>query len=378
MQNANDGQGGIIQPSQELGQDPFAVFNEPIPLASEDDGTIPLKSDEEPNFFSNPVPSSDQQTQTQNPAEPNADDQQKQENDVFKFKDDLVDEFETTKETPFNADDAIKKLQEQGYDVKKLQAPNQSQEQEIEYQRLESERNNALMFLNKSDDEVILEKVRDDIAREYQSFGKQHLIGTQEYEDEVQEKVYRISENPTQKELYAKNVKDSISRYVDQVESKIQAIDEKKETEFKRQVAEGRKMIQNSLQHFMANKFLGMDVSQQEAEEVYEYITSRKFTEETNNNPQLVVEFALFNKNREKIMNALGGATYGEGVKAAVDAINKTAATPTKSPLQMAMTGSSNTQGASVNRRQFWNLPTEDTGQSSDSNKSIVAGRGSF
>lgn len=386
LNDANDGQGGLIQPSQESGQDPFAVFNEPIPLATEDDGIIGISNDNEEDLFS-PAPTGTQTQQTTEPApaaaaaeNPNPTENENE----FNFNDELVNEFGSKEKNAFDADTAIKELQKQGYNVQKFQPTDENQAEAAEYQRLENEYNNASLFMNKSDEDVILDKVRDDLTREYEAWGKQHLIGTQEFNEEVEDKIYKISENPTQKELYANNVRNSVQRYIDQVSEKISVFNEKREQKLKSEIAQGRKNIQEAIRGYMTDKFLGFDVTPEEAQSVYTEITSGEFTKQVNSNPKLVAEFALFIRNKEKLSQAFGGATYGEGVKAAVDAINKGSVSATKTSLQQAMTGSSNAQGTAVSRRQAWSLSNiEESGQSPQqapvaTQPRVVAGRGSY
>ena len=251
LNDANDGQGGLIQPSQESGQDPFAVFNEPIPLTSEDNGIIGIKSDDEEDIFSPAVTGTQTQQTTESAATAtaaSAENPNSTENEnEFNFNDELVNEFGSKEKTAFDADSAIKELQKQGYNVQKLQPTDENQAESAEYQRLENEYNNASLFMNKSDDDVIADKVRDDLTREYEAWGKQHLIGTQEFNEEVEDKIYKISENPTQKELYANNVRNSVQRYIDQVAEKISVFNEKREQKLKSEIAQGRKNIQEAI-----------------------------------------------------------------------------------------------------------------------------------
>lgn len=373
---ADNGQGQ--EPSQGQSDNPIDVFNEQIPLMSEDDGLIVPSSFREENIFDDPAPPAE------NPAPANPIDQStnstENENPFAPeeniFKDELVEKFAEKKENTFDPDEAIKKLQEQGFVVEKKEIESEDQLEQAELQRLNSEYQSAQEFLTKSNDVIITEKLRNDLAKEYRDYGKAHLINTEEFDIEVESKFERIAENETTKNMYADNIRRGIQEYAEGVKGKTKEISDKKELRFKQQLAAKRKDLQGAIGGLMKTKFLGIDVNAEVANEIYQDITSGNFTKEIEANPALIAEFALYKKNREAIMQSFGGATYGEGVKAAVDAINKSG-TATKSSLQQAMTGSSNAQG-SISRRQAWQMPEIEDSNERKPAQEIVAGRGSY
>ena len=375
---ANNGQGQ--EPSQGQSDNPIDVFNEQIPLMSEDDGLIVPSSFREENIFDDPAPPAENQApasanpidQSQNPA--GGENPFSPEENIF--KDELVEKFAEKKENSFDPDEAIKKLQEQGFVVEKKEIESEDKLEQAELQRLNSEYQSAQEFLTKSNDAIITEKLRNDLAKEYRDYGKGHLINTEEFEIEVESKFERISENETTKNMYADNIRRGIQQYAEGVKEKTKEISDKKELRFKQQLASKRKNLQGAIGGLMKTKFLGFDVNAEVANEIYQDITSGNFTKEIEANPALIAEFALYKKNREAIMQSFGGATYGEGVKAAVDAINK-GGTATKSSLQQAVTGSSNAQG-SISRRQAWQMPEIEDSNERKPAQEIVAGRGSY
>lgn len=383
---SENGQGGLITPSQEMGSDPFAVFNEAIPLVDEDSGLI------EPSIFENqtnePAPAEQQApanpsaqgqqapTNPINPAVPGSENQnQTAEENRLSFNDELVDKFSGNKDD-FDVDEALNKLKEKGYEVAKKSDVPEDQAEKVEYERLQSEYSNATAFLQKSNDEIIQNKVRDEIAREYAATGKSHLIGTEEFTIDVSEKVERINENDLTKKLYVDNVKNQIQAYANGVKDKISQADVKVEQKRKQSIAQERVKLQGEIQTIVTDKFFGIEISNDEAVEIYNEITSGEFAREVNSNPKLVAEFALFKKHRETIGQSLVGATYGEGVKAAVDQINRGQVPATKSPLQQAMSSSSNAQNTVANRRSLWQTPVEENVKQEPAAKQKVVGQG--
>lgn len=389
----NDGQGGFIQPSQESGTDAFASFNEPISMVAEDAGMIipnsvilEQQSADWPEAEKNDN-SAHEVAETEEEiaaaAEAAAND------DPFKdiFGDDLVDEFapENQNQNELSDEELIAKLKEKGYNIDKEEVVPEEQAQRVEMNRLNEEYQNAVNFINKSADEKIADKVKNDLAAEYRTLGQEHLIGKEDFDYEVEQKINKISENEVTKQLFTENLTKGVEAYANGIKAQQQKIVEAAEIKEKRAVAERRGNLQTSIKSLTTKPFMGIEVTPEMASAVYQEITSGDFTKEVNNNPTLVAEFALFKKNREAIMANVGGATYGEGVKAGVNSIvNGTTNHSSKSPLHNAMASPSNASGSQVTRRQAWQTPVIDNTEQAlvapiqTPGSNYVAGRGNM
>ena len=66
-----------------------------------------------------------------------------------------------------------------------------------------------------------------------------------------------------------------------------------------------------------------------------------------NSNPEIIAEVAFYVKNRDSIKENFGKATFGEGVKATVDAITGKNAQQTPTSLNNAMNGKSSRHDSS-------------------------------
>ena len=302
------------------------------------------------------------------------------------FNDDLVDEFaaEKVEKAGLTEEELIAQLKEKGYNVNKEETVPEEESQRVEMQRLNDEYANAIAFINKSDDEKISEKVKSDLAREYATLGQGHLVGGEDFEYEVQQKINKISENEVTKNLYTENLTKGIQAYADGLKNDQQKITDAAVEKEKRETAERRFNLQSSIKTIAATPFMGITVTPEMAAEVYQHVTSGDFTKEVNNNPTLVAEFALFKQNKEAIMANVGGATYGEGVRAGVQSIVNGRTQTSRPSLQNAMASPSNASGSQVTRRQAWQTPViEKTEQSPAApiqtpGSNYVAGRGNL
>ena len=387
----NDGQGGMISSSQESGIDAFASFNEPIKMMEEDSGMIVPNSvilEQQAQDWSEAEKTDNSQHQAGTTSEESTTETETTEDDPFAniFNDDLVDEFaaEKVEKAGLTEEELIAQLKEKGYNINKEETVPEEESQRVEMQRLNAEYDNAIAFINKSDDEKISEKVKSDLTREYASLGQGHLVGGEDFEYEVQQKINKISENEVTKNLYTENLTKGIQAYADGLKNDQQKITDAAVQKEKRETAERRSNLQSSIKTIAATPFMGITVTPEMAAEVYQHVTSGDFTKEVNNNPTLVAEFALFKQNKEAIMANVGGATYGEGVKAGVQSIVNGSAQTSRPSLQNAMASPSNASGSQVTRRQAWQTPViENTEQTPAApiqtpGSNYVAGRGNL
>lgn len=358
------------------GQDPFAVFNEPFTMLNEDDvqGTqIPMhdwtQNNEEENDLTNQN-NNDDVTNQQAAS-------QQAENNNQNANDDLVfdDEVKTTStQDELNEEEIIAKLKEKGYDVAKKDAVPEDKKQEIELKRIDSFLEQANNFITQNDETVVKEKLKNDLAKSYIAKGKQHLIGTEDFEIDLEAEYSEYEDNATLRKLYAENVRRDVKELIAKNESEKNKITQETEKEIQSRIAENKMKLQETIKDINKQGIFGLQVSVDAAKEIYKSVVDGSFTKAVNSDPSLVAEFATYLKYREDIKKTIGGPTYGEGVKAAVDALAGNEKTATKSPLTQAMNNaSSQGQGGALNRKQSWALPTVNDEQA-DNKKPYVAG----
>lgn len=376
---------GAAAADQNQGYDPFDVFNNaPIPMMTEDEGLIKpynpfVDPVTEPAAPSEPiVPENKNQQQQQNQNQD--DNQQNQDSEEgFNFKDEIVEKYSGQgKDEKQTIEQAMQLLKEQGFNVEKPDNNSPDHQENLEFERITGQINYAKDFLNKSDDEVIKEKVYTDLSKKYSDFGKGNLIGSEEFNDDVEMELEQISASSVQKKMYADNIRNNVSSFLKGQEKAKEQIIQNREDRNMKAIAEKRRNLQSSIQNISKSKFLGLDVNPEQAQEVYNDITSGNFTKTINENPDLVAKFAFFIKNLESIENNLSGATYGEGVKATVDAIRGNKAQQSRSPIHQAL---SNAQGGNVDKLSRWRdseiEPQEQPPvQNQGFEKPYVAGRG--
>ena len=362
--------------AQGQGDQPTDVFSDGFQMMEEDGGLI-----QPSNLFENQSFSEEQNQQP--PAapviggvgDPNPQGTPAPEPKV-KFEDELVDKYsKKPNDGELSNEELIQKLQERGYSApEKVEEKSEDFVENQELQRLNNELQNAENFLSKSDDEVVLLKSRDDIAKKYTSLGKAHLIGTEDFDIDVEAQVDEISVSETQKKLFADNVRNGIENYKGTIEQQKSILNTKRQEKKDQAIAQNRLKLQGSIENIVSGgKFLGIDVNAEQAQAIYGEITSGEFTKTINSNPDLVAKFAFFIKNQEAIESAFGGATYGQGVKDAVSAIRDKGSQTSKSPISQAI-NSSNAQGG-TNRLASWKLPVIEEDKNKPEEQRYVAGR---
>jgi hypothetical protein len=371
--------------SQGTGDSPFNVFSDPFQMIEEDGGLIQPSS-----YFENQAPiqpdsqneSNLQPSATHAPAvngvdNPNPAGTTNPEPKV-KFEDELVNKYAQKQSTDeLSEEELIQRLQQKGYAAPvKEEEKSEDFVENQEFQRLNNELQNAENFLKQPDAEVIRIKSRDELIKKYQSLGKSHLVGTEDFEIDLEATVEEITQSEHQAKMYADNIRNGIANYKNTVEAQKQNLNTKKQERRDQAIAQSRLKLQGSLENIVSGgKFFGVDVNAEQAQEVYNEITSGEFTKTVNSNPDLVAKFAFFTKNLEAIESLLGGATYGQGVKDAVTAIRDKGTQQSRSPISAAI-NSSKAQGG-ANRLDSWKLPTiEDDQKQLDATPMFVAGRG--
>lgn len=340
-----------------------SIFDTPIQIQNDEDGeSIKISENfDTTNFDNDYQEEDDEQPDNQENEEEDFEQEEGVEGDPLDdvdFGDELTKihaQRESEEEDKFNENDAIEKLKALGYNVDKASTP--ENEDKLEINRLNDLISRGNDFLNLSDLEVVKRKVKSDLSQKYIDSGRQHLIGTEDFENEFEEEMLDYEDNPKLLQMFASNVRRDVRDNIKEYEEDKGKITNKITQREQQQLAQNRLKLQDSIKTMLGNKngFLGIQLSVEDSKEIYNSITSGKFTKQVNSDPNLVAEFAAFIRFRDQIKERIGGPSFGEGVKAAVDAMtgNKGA---TKSSLGTMMASpSSKNDGRS---RKSWAMPT--------------------
>ena len=354
--------------------DSNSMFNDPIEIADYDD-SIPISD----NFWS----ASDEAIENekdlnQPPANTPAPENQGANPDGdLVFKDELLQQQEAAEEN--KSDDELKALLEKrGYKVDKPQEQDVNAQRNQESVRLTTVISDAEKFLTLAPEVIAREKVRADLSREYQRTGRQNLINGEEFQLDLDSELEQYTQNPALLNIFANNVKTEVQNVIDKSKNDKEKIDNEINTETKKILIEKRTGYQNSLKAIHKSGIFGVKPTAEEANEIYNSIISGEFTKAVNSDPNLVTEFATFRKFREQINSKLGGPTYGEGARAAAEAING-GPLKTETPLSKIVqnTNQGVSSGGTNNRRESWKAETVKVENPDDVNKNkIIAGAG--
>lgn len=371
MENLSQEQEPVVQ------EEVKSIFDTPIPVEDSEDGEyIRVKDEFESSFSNNDDQGGEDYANGQrdngndndeDPINPNI--QPGEEQEDIDFDDELTKlhkQREEEEQKEFDENDAIERLKAMGYNVDKEVSP-ESQEK-LELDRLNGLINRGNEFLSLPDEEVVKRKIRTDLSQKYLDQGKQHLIGSTEFEEEIEDEFLEYEGNSRMLQVFASSIRRDVKDAIKEHEDERNQISGKINQREQQQVAENRLKLQDSIKSMVKDKngFLGIKLSIEDSKEIYQSVTSGSFAKQVNSDPNLVAEFAAFIRFRDQIKDRIGGPSYGEGVKAAVDAItgNKVA---TKSPLgtMMASTSSKSEKGG----RKSWAMPTVS---SEELDKSVV------
>lgn len=376
FENDNNSEGA--NNPQDNGQviDSFSMFNEPVQVEDYDDGNIDVSDD----FWSALEPQAEESAEAeQEPQQAPADAPEGEATeDDLSFDDPLFTE-EEAKEEVKSDDDLKAELEKRGFKVVKegedQSDPNVQRTQEVS--RLSSVIQDAKSFLSLPAEEIVREKVRSNLVREYQQSGRQGLINSEEFKLQEEEEYEQYAQNSALLNMYAENVKNEVQNVINASENQLKEITTKIEQETKKALTEKRTSLQNGIKSIHKSGIFGIKPTPEESKEIYNSIISGEFTKQVNSDPNLVAEFATFLKFRENITSKLGGPTYGEGVKTAVEAIN---GGPLKSETSLpsavkntanGITGS----GGQNDRSKSWGAQYVNL-DAADPEKTVVAGRG--
>lgn len=352
-------------------EDSYSMFNSPISVDDFDDEEVPLSKDFWSDTSEDPEPTDPVDDEVDL-----GDDPDDSAEDDLTFEDDVLGEQEASQEA--KSDEELRaELEKRGYKVAKEDENDKGNQRTQEISRLSSMIEDGKKFLELPAETIVREKVRANLSREYQQTGRGNLIGGEDFIMELESEFDQYSQNNALLNIYADNIKTEVKNVINGTESQLNAINAEVAQENKKALIEKRTNLQGAIKSIHKSGIFGIKPTPQESQEIYQSIISGELTKTVNSDPNLVAEFGTFLKFREKINAKLGGPSYGEGVKNAVEAING-GTLKTESSLRKAVkstapgvTGS----GEQSNRNNSWSMNYVPLEEDKDQN-SLVAGRG--
>lgn len=260
-----------------------------------------------------------------------------------------------TNEVEISDEEMINKLREKGYNIQQGESP--EQEYNTKVNNIQSIIDRFDTLLQAPDEELIRLKLKTDFGDRYKQQGQEHLVGSQDFLDEVESEIDAMSESV--KSMFAQNVRNTISGYKQQNENELNALKQSENQRLSQISQKNRTDLANAFnQIYKEKKFLGINITPEILKEVYRDITNYEFSKRLNSDQSLIAEVALYLKFRDNLRGSKVGDTYGAGVRDAVYAINNGNRKTTRSPLSEIIDKSSNAVGdgnGRVDFESYWN-----------------------
>lgn len=320
------------------------LFNTPIPVMAEESNFIPMRF----NF-------SDGNHEEEEEEQIKEEEEQIQEEVKESFiKDEEIEKLEPKEEKEEDTQALIEKLKARGIEVK--QPEEQTPQSEIERQklnRIDGFIKLAEEFLQQDDISVIKDSLINEVTIKYERLGKKDLIGTEEFDTEVEMELSEYENNPRAAKSFADNIRLSISEKINLNKAEKENINKSKIEAENLKRLEERKIIRDTISKFNKQKLFGIEATQEILQSVYNSIVSNDITKAVNSNPEILAEIAFYVKNRDSIKENFGKATFGEGVKSIVDEISGKNSQQSAASLSNAMNVKSNGTG-NLGKRSLW------------------------
>lgn len=311
------------------------MFNTPVNLRSDDDDYLPIGFGDN---FENQEGDNPNSQRGQNPPA---------NEEAIVFDDNLEDLQGESEE-----DKLIKDLTAKGYVVNKQEEIPLDEQYREKLKLIDGVIEKANQFISLPNVEICREKIKTDKASFYRTTGRESLIGSEEFNIDVDAESERFIDDPAFAEIYANNVRREVKEGI--LKSKQEEKDgvtKEINSAYTSKITENKTNLQASLTKIYKEGFAGQKFSQEELNHVYKNVISGNFSKQVKDNPDALIELALIQAYKEKILGKTnGGPTYGEGVKAAVDALRGKEAT--RSPLGVAIdkSGSANSRTGAYTR----------------------------
>jgi hypothetical protein len=332
------------------------MFNTPVNLRSDDDDYLPV------NFGGNPEGQQNDDFNPQGQQDPPPADE------VIVFDDNLE-----TLEGESEEDKIIKELTAKGYVVNKQEEIPLDEQFREKLKVIDSVIAKANEFISLPNVEICREKIKTDKANFYRTTGRESMIGSEEFNIDVDAEAERFVDDPAFAEIYANNVRREVKEGIlKQKQEEKDGVTKEIDSAYNSKVTENKSNLQASLTKIYKEGFAGQKFTQEELNVVYKNVISGNFSKQVKDNPDALIELALIQAYKEKILGkTAGGPTYGEGVKAAVDALRGKEAT--RSPLGVAIDKSANANSRTGAYKRDWS-DIVDMNEESMKGKKVIGG----
>lgn len=297
--------------NNDMSQGDVHHLDQSISLGFEGDGDVPLVFDDEAQ-----EPTGLENQNLGNQGQAPAGDQSAFE-DAFTDNQQAVADDAATEET---TEQLIEKLRAKGINVPDPEVIDEEKEFNDRLALVEQSIKNTQEFLALSDTEIIKEKIGYDLRDKYNKTGRAHLIGTDEFELEVEAEADQYM-TPAMSKIFADNIRRDVQAgsLAPKEAEKTKLLNEQS-NKIENSIKEKQTALKGSFNKLFTNGFLGNKYDKETIQAAYDSVVKGEFATELKNNPDILAEFALFRLNREAIASRNGGKSYGEGVKDAVQA----------------------------------------------------------
>ncbi len=274
--------------------------------------------------------------------------------DEIDFEDDLVEKKE--EDDVFKAEEAIEKLKNLGYKIDKGNSEDPDVIRQNELQTLDKMISNIENFINQDDLVLCRQRVIQDLTEEYKKNGRSSEINGDDFKADVDAQMDEYNYNTRMASLEAKTIRNEMTQFISQKKAEKQKIENEIESDKAEKTRIHRRELQESFKGYKNKNLFGQKITEEAIKNAYKKMVSGEVAKTVNNDKNIQAEFALFLELRDEISKS-GGGTYGEGVAAAVNALNGDTK-PTKTSLNRTVQRPSSGNNL-LDRYASWGARTE-------------------
>ena len=240
--------------------------------------------------------------------------------DDLNFDDDKTGTQEA--EDVFKEEEAVERLKALGYNINKNgEAADPYEQKQDQINEIDSVILNIQNFIKQDDLTLCKQKITQDLAEEYKKQGREKDINSEEFNLAVSGQMDEYNYSPRMASLEANQIRSELKQYISEKEGEKKTIQSEIDNKKSEEIKSHRLSLQDSFKGYKDKSLFGQKLSNETIQNAYKKIVSGDFAKQVNSDKNIQAEFALFLEMRDSI-NHSGGATYGEGVAAAVNAIN--------------------------------------------------------
>lgn len=245
-------------------------------------------------------------------------------------------------------EELIKKLEAKGYKIDVPEDQNAARIATINQGQAEIDSLNKVY--NQPDSKFIETSVRNDLYLEYQNSGKANLINSNQFNEEVEDRLSELELNTSMRNMYLKTQRASLYQHIQERAANLNKIKGQHQEALAKQAYELKQKTKESVAKLA--KSYGMGLS--EAKEVLRFMQSSEYKSLVNN-PDFVVRGViaeLAERKGKKLFHNDG--SYARGVKETIDEIKSNGTgRQTRSQLGNQMKGTA-TLGSSAQQANPW------------------------